>query len=169
MERVARSAFVLVVLLFSAPVNALPPLDPKDGTIFAQDRAGDLVHQCSRDAPGPVEGTWLPDKAQVRELEARLPEALDDALAIRGEEERRTRDFVRQYGGFIIHGQKIIYMNAFPQSLIGDEKRFNEHNENKRNLHRDAVGVCDGGPSFFCVEYDPETKAFSHFEFNGIA
>ncbi len=57
-------------------------------------------------------------------------------------------------------------MNAFPQSLIGDEKRLRRL---KRNLHRDAVGVCDGGPSFFGVEYDPETKAFSHFEFNGIA
>jgi hypothetical protein len=169
METVARSAFVLAALLFSAPVNALLPLDPKESAILPPDRAKDLVHQCSRGAPGPVEGTWLPDKTQVRELEARLPEALDSALAKRGEKEHRPRDFLRQYGGFIIHGHKIIYMNAFPRSLIDDEERFNEHNEHKRSWHRDVEGVCDGGPSFFGVEYDPKTKTFSHFEFNGIA
>jgi hypothetical protein len=34
---------------------------------------------------------------------------------------------------------------------------------------RQIVAVCDGGPQFFGVEYDPDTKTFSHFEFNGIA
>ena len=29
--------------------------------------------------------------------------------------------------------------------------------------------VCDGGPAFFGVEYDPKTKTFTHFAFNGIA
>jgi hypothetical protein len=31
----------------------------------------------------------------------------------------------------------------------------------------EPVVVCDGGPAFFGVEYDPEKKTFTHFEFNG--
>src|ERR1700744_1773357 len=87
------------------PALALPPLDPRDGAIFPEAHAKDLLKQCSRAAPGPVEGTWAPSVRQIRELEARLPEALDDVLAKRGEYRNRSRDFLRQYAGFIVHGR----------------------------------------------------------------
>jgi hypothetical protein len=152
------------------PALALPPLDPKDGAIFPEAKAKDLLHQCSRGAPRPVERTWAPSAIQIAELEARLPEALDNVLAKRGEYQNHSRDFLRQYGGFIVGGRKIIYVNAFPRSLIDEERSF--FVQRKRPLpdwHSEARGVCDGGSVFFGVEYDPATKTFSHFQFNGLA
>jgi hypothetical protein len=156
--------------LFATPASALPPLDPADGAIFPESRARDLLNQCSRGVPGPVEGTWVPSSRQIRELEARLPEALDNVLAKRGEYQNRSRDFLRQYGGFIVGGRKIIYMNAFPRFLIGEEKTFHaDRHKTAPDWRTEMKGVCDGGPAFFGVEYDPATRTFSHFEFNGIA
>jgi len=156
--------------LLATPASALPPLDPKDGAIFPQTKSRDLLQQCSRGVPGPVEGTWTPNAAQIAELEARLPGALDDVLAKRGDHQKRSRDFLRQYGGFIVGGRKIIYMNAFPRFLLGDEKSASAERHRPVPDWRGVVeGVCDGGPDFFGVEYDPAMKAFSHFEFNGLA
>jgi hypothetical protein len=158
--------WVLCALLMAAavmtPALALPPLDPKDGAILPEAKAKDLLNQCSRGVPGPVERTWAPSATQIAELEARLPEALDNVLAKRGEHQNRSRDFLRQYGGFIVGGRKIIYVNAFPR-FLGETKRP------LPDWHSEAKGVCDGGPAFFGVEYDPATKTFSHFQFNGIA
>jgi hypothetical protein len=59
-------------------------------------------------------------------------------------------------------------MNAFPHTL-GDPEPNGPPGFRRFDWHRQVVGVCDGGPAFFGVEYDPATKRFSHFEFNGIA
>jgi hypothetical protein len=151
------------------PALALPQLDPKDGAIFPETKARDLLHQCSRRVPGPVQGTWTPTAAQIAELEARLPGALDDVLARRGDSRKRSPDFLRQYGGFIVGGRKIIYMNAFPRFLLGDEKSsYDERHKPVPDWRGAMKGVCDGGPDFFGVEYDPAMKTFSHFEFNGL-
>ena len=152
------------------PASALPLLDPKDGAIFPEAKAKGLLQQCSRGVPGPVQGTWTPSPAQIAELEARLPGALDEVLAKRGDSRKRSRDFLRQYGGFIVGGRKIIYMNAFPRFLLGDEKSaYAERHKPVPDWRGVVEGVCDGGPDFFGVEYDPAMKTFSHFEFNGIA
>ena len=34
---------------------------------------------------------------------------------------------------------------------------------------REPVIVCDGGPSFFGVEYDVERGQFTHIAYNGMA
>jgi len=153
----------LAVGILAMPASALPPLDPKDGAVFPEAKARDLLHQCSRGVPGPVEGTWTPSAAQIAQLEARLPEALDNALAKRGEHPSRSREFWRQYGGFIVGGHKIIYVNAFPPLIIEHEKR-----RPQPEWHVQVEGVCDGGPDFFGVEFDPAINKFSHFEFNGL-
>lgn|GEM_PF-501660 len=151
------------------PASALPSLDPKDGAVFPEAKARDLLHQCSRGVPGPVQGTWTPSAAQIAELEARLPGALDDVLAKRGDSRKRSRDFLRQYGGFIVGGRKIIYMNAFPRFLLRDEKSaYADRHRSVPDWRSVMEGVCDGGPDFFGVEYDPAMKTFSHFEFNGL-
>jgi len=152
------------------PALALPPLDPKDGAIFPEAHAKDLLRQCSRAAPGPVEGTWAPSAGQIKELETRLPEALDNVFAKRGAYRDRPHDFLRQYAGFIVHGRKIVYMNAFPRELLDEEKGFFDQRKiAPPDWRSEAKGVCDGGPAFFGVEYDPATKTFSHFAFNGLA
>jgi hypothetical protein len=71
----------------------------------------------------------------------------------------KIRDFsrlARQYGGLMVSTHKLIYVNAFKIRDINGDWR-------KR-----AISMCDGGPAFFGVEYDPAAKTFSHFEFNGV-
>ena len=98
----------------------------------------------------------------------RLPSALEAEAFQRGSEYAQRGNYRRQYAGFVIKGRKIIYMNAFPHTL-GDPEPNGPPGFRRFDWHRQVVGVCDGGPAFFGVEYDPATKRFSHFEFNGIA
>jgi len=155
-----RWAVALALLLVSA-TSAVghAGLDPKDGAILPREVSMDLLRQCSRGSPREVTGKWLPTAKQIRELEARLPAALEAVAFQRGSQYGQPADFRRQYAGYIVHGQKIIYVNALPRGeaeLWGFDWR------------RQVVQVCDGGSSFFGVEYDPRKKTFSHFEFNGI-
>lgn len=153
---------VLVLFLLSTTtVGARSGLDPGDGTILPVDVSRGLLHQCSRDAPHDVGGAWLPAVKQIRELESRLPAALKAMASQKGKRFAQSGDFRRQYAGFTIGERKVIYVNAFPRSA-GDPspgRSFDWHDE--------TVLVCDGGPAFFGVEYDPEKGTFDHFEFNG--
>lgn len=155
------AAFWIAVLLLAAPAMALQTLDPDDGAILPPEAARDVLNQCSRDVPHPVQGTWQPDKNQIAALEAGLPKALDDAMAKRGEHLDRTKTFLRQYAGFIVGGRKIIYMNAFPSSVPGDQQ------SSALSWRYRAEIVCDGGSAFFGVEYDPAKDSFANFAFNG--
>ena len=157
----------LLVALFAVPASAFPPFDPKDGIVLPLDRATEVTNQCSRGSPGPVEGTWLPTAKEIRELEARLPQALDDALAKRGQFSERPRNPGRQYAGLKIAGRKVIYVNGFPLAMFETEARYTP-GVSRDDWKERAVMVCDGGPAFFGVEYDPKTRSFSHFQFNGI-
>jgi hypothetical protein len=156
----------VAILLFAATAAAFPALDPKGGVVLPLDHAADVAKQCSRGSPGPVEGTWLPSANEIRDLEARLPQALDDALGRRGRLADRSRGIGRQYAGLRIAGRNVIYVNGFPLAEFETDARY------RPGLSRDdwkkhAIMVCDGGPAFFGAEYDPETKTFSQFQFNG--
>jgi hypothetical protein len=152
----------MAFLLLTAPVAALPLLDPADGAVFSQETSRDLLNQCSREVPGPVQGTWQPSKTQIQTLEESLPKALDEALAKRGEHPDRSAIYMRQYAGFVVGGHRIIYVNAFPREHLGSEQSSTPD----WRLH--ATLVCDGGSAFFGVEFDPDKGTFSHFAFNGI-
>ena len=71
-------------------------------------------------------------------------------------------EFGRQYGGLVVAGRKIIYVNAFSRSAMDQSG-----SDSNSNWRAQPVMVCDGGASFFGVEYDPQSKSFAHFEFNG--
>jgi hypothetical protein len=73
-------------------------------------------------------------------------------------------DVVRQYAGFISSGRKIIYVNALPRR----DTESQMPDEPPEDWKHKALVMCDGGPQFFGVEYDPQTKAFSNFAFNGV-
>jgi hypothetical protein len=76
-------------------------------------------------------------------------------------------DLGRQYAGFVLGKEKIIYVNAFPLKLLDyDGSNLATWSATWRVA---PVIFCDGGHRFFGVEYDPKKKTFSHFEFNGIA
>lgn len=70
--------------------------------------------------------------------------------------DRNPAPFFRQYGGLLIGGRKIIYVNAFRAHAWG-----------LSDWRSKAFDICDGGSNFFGVEYDVETKTFRPFAFNG--
>ena len=159
--------FALALLALAAAVatsaSAAPVLDPAYGTVLQEAEANKLLSQCSRIAPERVEGQWQPSPEQLRELEARLPSALGEALSKRAQNRAEARHIARQYAGFVVAGRKSVYVNAFPQS----ETEPPAPGVKPWDWRRKALIVCDGGAMFFGVEYDPEKKTFSHFAFNG--
>jgi hypothetical protein len=162
----AATVFALLVMSAGSAVASRQLLDPRDGVVLPERAAKDLLHQCSRNAPQHVTGTWLPTSEQIREVEARLPGALGAIALRRGSQYRQPKSFQRQYAGFLIDGGKIIYVNAFPDGA-GDPNPNAPPGFDHFDWRQQAVIVCDGGPAFFGVEYDPAKKTLSHFEFNG--
>ena len=160
--------FALGAMLASAcTTEAVSPFPQDTRVVFVGERARELVRQCSRTSPGPVEGTWTPADSDLDSLESELPALIQRELHDRWpNDDARPLDYYRQYGGLVIAGQRIIYVSGFHRRLI-------EHNpmmtpRNPTLTWRDvAMQVCDGGPIVFGVEYNPRTRVFAHFAFNG--
>jgi hypothetical protein len=144
------------ILLVSGTVcaAALPELDARLGVIFPAAKARDLLHQCSRSSL-KASGTWTPDKNQIAILEKGLVAALAAADGAQNYK-RDITHVARQYGGILISGRKLIYVNGFPGRTSDSDWR------------RHAMLVCDGGPAFFGAEYDPANRTFTGLEFNGM-
>jgi hypothetical protein len=152
---------VLAVVLTRSVQAA--PLDPKLGYVMVPSHARDLLHQCSRTTvrPETVSDVWTPDASQIADLEARLPDAV-----MRAQPDVHA-GVGRQYAGLVIAGRKLIYVNAFPAGDLGDIDKDRSHLAYKAT--HQAMMVCDGGHDFFGVFYDPQSKTFSDFAFNGFA
>lgn len=60
----------------------------------------------------------------------------------------------RQYMGFVRDGRRFIYGNFAPREL-------------EPSASNQPIIVCDGGPQFFGVEYEPATRRFTLVSFNG--
>lgn len=132
-------------------------------TVLTGDAARTLAHQCSRISPGPIEDVWTPSDAEIAELEDEL------ILLVAREQERAGESpspggYYRQYAGFVIGGRRIIYVNGVDGAGIDSDPGPAFHPGNWREH---AVQICDGGPITFGVEYDPATREFSNFAFNG--
>jgi hypothetical protein len=164
----------LVAALALALAACTPPADTSDdassGTsasgafsapyeIFDGDRALELTEQCSRTSPGPVESTWTPTDADVRAMEPALLERVRRELATATGSQENARDYVRQYGGLVTGGRRVIYTHGFIERIDDPDEGWRTH----------ARIICDGGPITFGVEYDPATRQFSNFAFNGQA
>jgi len=171
-----RAAILGAILLPAGFAHAAPPtaFDPRLSFVLPADLARDALQQCSRTTPTGVQDTWLPTGAQIRELEAHLPPALARALTAHGGS-NRARAVMRhlhnvglQYAGFVVAGRKIIYVNGFPVRKVDFDgtDTFAGLLDAAKDDH--AIVVCDGGDSFFGVEYDPAKKTFAHFAFNGV-
>jgi len=166
MNRVVAWIAFAAVAIAAAGALAADPLNPAWGTIFAGEKARALMHQCSRGSPGPVGGTWTPSEADIAALEPALAKLLDEQLA-----KRRfpgsAAEYYRQYGGLVIAGRRMIYVNGFHKYLIARRGNSGELLPPAETWRSQAVMICDGGPIVFGVEYDPATAGFVHFSFNG--
>lgn len=144
-------------------------LDPARGAILPTNKTERLARQCSRKSPGPVTGTWSPTKAMIADLEFHLGEEIQTRLAPIPEAGATPQDYYRQYAGLLIGGKQIIYINGVHASVVDrDITREQGAGRPQRGLwSNEPIMICDGGTLTFGVEYDPETKAFDKFAFNG--
>jgi hypothetical protein len=126
--------------------------------VFAGDKALELAEPCSRAAPGPIEGTWTPSDGDIAALEPALSRYVGERLrADWPNDALSTEDYLRQYGGLIVDGRRVIVINGFQASAAGDLDTWRSF----------PMVICDGGPIMFGAEYDPETREFRNFAFNG--
>ena len=176
-------AATVLACLSQAPTTQ-EPLNSHWGAVFPPGSAGQLLRQCSRGTPTPIQGTWNPSPDQIRLLESPLSVLLDrqlSALGLPDSLHARAGDYYRQYAGVIVGGRRIIYVNGFHKTQVAATRTFlTEHRNDSAALRnfpsafRDSdywrgvsTVVCDGGEYYFGVEYDLETGRFRNFSFNG--
>ncbi len=135
-------------------------LDPAKGVVLSPDRALDLAHQCSRRSPGPVTGSWSPSPQMIADLEAGLGIVLERQIAATPSAGVTPQDYYRQYAGLLIGGRQVIYVNGVAARTV-------ERDASGERWKTEPAMICDGGTITFGIEYDPATKAFSNFAFNG--
>ena len=141
-------AFLIAATFWPVNAGAAPTaINPFWGIIFPAERAPALARQCSRATPR-AEGAWLPTAADILKLEQGLTQTLIAKQVQPGA-------YYRQYGGLIVGGRHIIYVNGVRNAVVRSDWRTA------------PISICDGGALAFGVEYDPATGAFANFAFNG--
>jgi hypothetical protein len=101
------------------------------------------------------EGTWTATARQRDEVSSGIQEFVKQQAKEQNLKLPRWSSYSFQYQEQVDGNQKIIFVNAFciaPPGYV--RQRF--------------VVVLDGGPCFFQVKFDPQTKQFSQLRFNGI-
>ena len=139
---------------------------PNQYTLLDSTKAEILVSQCSRYAP-IIEGSWNPSEQQIKELENhifKISELTADSCCIIGQKVNDVNKFYRQYVGVIVNGQKLIYINAFPNFEFDNLPK----NYKKPDWRKEPYTVCDGGEYYWGVLYNPLTKEFRELAFNGV-
>jgi hypothetical protein len=143
------------------PTASSPTKEPVGVFIMSGNAVKQVFQQCSRGAPKAGESTWQPELADITTLEGKLSAALiahgnSDGVDFR----QAPLGWWRQYVGIIRGGKRYIYGNFFrPYDPPPAGPRI--------DWHREAAVICDGGPQFFGIEFDPTTKTFTQIDFNG--
>jgi hypothetical protein len=149
-----RVATLAGLALLATAAGPAPRPKPTSFVILPPAMIPDMLRQCSRGAPAKGEGGWLPAPADIAALEMQLPKALIDRhIANDLDWAHVTAIWDRQYVGIVRGGRRFVYGNFFPHGLGQAGAR--------------PVGVCDGGPQFFGVEYDVAARRFTRLDFNG--
>jgi uncharacterized protein len=133
---------------------------PDQASILSTEAAPAALHQCSRPTPDGVEGFWQPSADDVARLERALRAFL--ATSADARDVGALDGYTRQYAGVVVRGERRIYGNFFAKSHLaalpaGAADRW----------RKEAVVVCDGGPSFWGILFDPRTAAFDAPAYNG--
>lgn len=127
-----------------------------DAAILPETAVPALLRQCSRAAPAAGEGTWTPAWSDVAALEAALPAALAADSLGRTLDGRPPEGWRRQYVGLVRDGRRYVYGSFLPGRDVG-----------RVDWRTQPVMVCDGGSSFFGVEYDVAARRITSLAFNG--
>jgi hypothetical protein len=135
---------ILVMMLFTAQAAPTASWQTK-GVILTGQAARTLSRLCYR-GELKVSAQWTPSSEQITQLETKL---LTEFLTSKNLPKKRPLEHLhRQYAGFVSMGRKIIFVNLFPDDITGIDWRSG------------AVLMCDGGPSFWSMEYEVNTKKF---------
>ncbi len=126
---------------------------PDQSVILPSSEAQSVSRLCSRQGPEHLGGGWLPSTEDIAKLERQL----GDVSRMAPMSISKPFSYRRQYVGIIIDGKRLIYVNAFPSEM------------NDAHWKTRFVSVCDGGPSFWGVIFDPSTGKFSELHGNGRA
>jgi hypothetical protein len=144
--------------LLDTPLQVVS-IEGAEGVILPVAIAGQILDQCSRTTLGKCEGYWLPTLKDIEPIEKNLS-AYVKAHPDKGypNQWKQLDKFRRQYAGLIRNGKKTIYVNLFPK-----------RDDPKLYWRKGVAGACDGGPSYFGVEFDTEAGEFIHIAYNGVA
>jgi hypothetical protein len=189
-----RAVLGLALVLCGSGIHAASPensFDPRFAVVFPAERAQELTQQCSRSF-SKGEGTWMPTSEQIARFEALLAPELARALRARWGIAAKPADYYRQYGGLVVAGRRVIYVNGFHQDHVRNTplllkkkpSEFDRH-DFPLELHgsefwkHQAVNVCDGGSGFWGAAFDVKSETLvtfrgaddrrdSKIQFNGI-
>jgi hypothetical protein len=114
--------------------------------ILDQTHARELVHDAN--------GSWMPSRADISELENRLP----DFIARYTPLHRSVAGDYKQYVGIIRGGRRFVFLSAF--SSPSDAPRV-------RGWQSKPIIWGGGGDTVWRVQYHPQQKTFEQFEVNG--
>lgn len=163
------SALAALSLVACAPTNTTPPepgavqeagaslWSSSTRTILSGDAARALGQQCSRVSPGPIEDVWTPTDTEAAAVDDQLVMFVAQKLEELGQSPS-PGGYHRQYAGFVIGGKRVFYVNGVEEQLTAN---------GPFDWRTQPVQICDGGTLTFGVEYDPATRQFANFAFNG--
>lgn len=113
-----------------------------------------------------VEDYWVPSEDDIGELESSIKDAIKTRLAEANQQppsadrdadvgalthiQAHLGEYVRQYAGIVVNGNRRVLVNAFPEDTY---------------CYRDQLVVIrDGGAWFWTIQYDVKLHQFLHWE-----
>jgi len=106
--------------------------------------------QCSRVPPQGIEAFWAPSEHAIENMERRLSNYLTKQTSKGEGRVPPPGAYDRQYLGIVVKGIRLIYGNYFPSGRMAARPTDT------------LVGICDGGPSFWGITFNPQTYRFAN-------
>ena len=110
---------------------------------------------------------WTPTVGDLKDIERTLPAYFKSQKLTPSVRTPGFHEYYRQCAGFLRCQQRLVYINAFAPRIKEEMEESARIRKQSFNWKRNPVVVCDGGRSFYGIEYDPATGKFSNLYFNG--
>lgn len=152
MCRILAVALALSWITLSDARILLRPTFAGEAVVLVGAEARAVFEQCSRAAPVPSAILAGPSSAEIEQLE----QVVERHISAEYEANRPSPPnitYARQYVAYQVGHQRMIYGNYYPFSHPPTKGR--------------AVVICDGGPQFWGVEFNPKTGKVQTLAFNG--